>query len=64
MVVILVVLALEILTSDLCCTFGCFICQLAVDSPDTRLTIREERCYATPTQNPDDDMQYDIVRDG
>ncbi|KAJ7380108.1 hypothetical protein OS493_010819 [Desmophyllum pertusum] len=37
--------------------------QLAVDSPDTRLTIREERCYATPTQNPNDDMQYDIIRD-
>lgn len=37
--------------------------QLAVDSPDTRLTIREERCYATPTQDPDDDMKYDIIRD-
>ncbi|XP_078377512.1 uncharacterized protein LOC144660683 isoform X1 [Oculina patagonica] len=37
--------------------------QLAVDSPDTRLTIREGRCYATPTQNPDDKMQYDIIRE-
>ena len=34
-----------------------------MDSPDTRLTIREERCYATPTRNPDDDMKYDIIRD-
>jgi len=37
--------------------------QLAVDSPDTRLQLREEKCYATPTQNPDDDMKYDIIRD-
>ena len=36
---------------------------MAVDSPDTRLTIKEERCYATPTQDPDDDMKYDIIRD-
>lgn len=39
-----------------------FLTQLAVDSPDTRLTIREEKCYATPTQNPDDVMQYYIIR--
>lgn len=36
--------------------------QLAVDSPDTRLELREESCYATPTQNPDDDMKYFIIR--
>lgn len=36
--------------------------QLAMDSPDTRLELREESCYATPTQNPEDDMKYYIIR--
>lgn len=36
--------------------------QLAVDSPDNRLELREEKCYATPTQDPDDSMKYDIIR--
>jgi len=37
--------------------------QLSLDSPDTRLELREEKCYATPSQNPEDDMKYYIIRE-
>ena len=42
--------------------FVSLILQLAVDSPDNRLELREDKCYATPTQDPDDNMKYDIIR--
>lgn len=37
--------------------------QLSLDSPDPRLQLREEKCYATPSQNPDDDMKYYLIRE-
>ncbi|XP_032218332.1 uncharacterized protein LOC116601533 isoform X2 [Nematostella vectensis] len=38
--------------------------QVSIDSPDKRLNVRADRCYATPTQNPNHMIQYDIIREG
>lgn len=38
--------------------------QVTIDSPDKRLTVMAERCYATPTQDPRHVMQYDIITAG
>lgn len=38
--------------------------QVSIDSPDKRLSVMADRCYATPTQNPDHATQYDIINDG
>lgn len=37
--------------------------QLAVDSPDDRLSIIADSCYATPTQDPQDNSKYYIIED-
>lgn len=38
--------------------------QVKIDSPDSRLRVMADRCYATPTQDPRHPMQYDIINDG
>ncbi|EDO48965.1 predicted protein [Nematostella vectensis] len=38
--------------------------EVKVDSSDTKLSVLAERCYATPTQNPNDPVAYDIINKG
>ena len=38
--------------------------QLSVSSSDKRLSILAERCHATPDTNPNNSLQYDLIRDG
>ena len=37
--------------------------QLLVDSPDDRLSIIADSCYATPTPNPKDTSKYYVIED-
>lgn len=38
--------------------------QLDVDSPDKRLAVTAHRCHATPDQNANNELFYDIIADG
>ena len=38
--------------------------QVSVISADDQLSIRADRCYATPTQDSNDPFQYEVIRDG
>lgn len=38
--------------------------EVRVDSPDVRLAVLAERCYATPSQNPYDKTMYEVIRKG
>ena len=38
--------------------------QLDVDSPDKRLAVAAHRCHATPDQNANNEVFYNIIADG
>jgi len=38
--------------------------QLSVQSMDNRLAVRADRCHATPDANPNNRIQYDLIRNG
>lgn len=38
--------------------------EVKIESPDDRLSVLTERCYATPNQNPLDRVTYDVIRKG
>ncbi|EDO49417.1 predicted protein [Nematostella vectensis] len=37
--------------------------EMRIDSQDNRLTVRADRCHATPDTNPNNRIQYDLIRD-
>ena len=38
--------------------------QASVETVDKRLSVLAEECFATPTQDPDNKMKYEIIKDG
>lgn len=38
--------------------------KLRVQSMDNRLSVRADRCHATPTPDPNNRVQYDLIRNG
>lgn len=38
--------------------------KLSVQSMDNRLSVRADRCHATPNPDPNNRVQYDVIRNG